>query len=128
MDEKESFCHTPKCKEDLIDRIAKVNTKLNTVCKTRISKTATYTVATIAVAILLGASTLMYTSYAAARDKRTDLIEKNTEVINNVRIQQVEIKTKLNLELQYIKEGIKKNRELSRQVLEELKKQNGTTK
>ena len=123
------YCAVPGCKEDIIDRINKaissIHTKINAISKTKISKAATYTTAMLSVAIILGVSTILYASYASGRDKRTEMIEKNQDTINEVRIQQREIKTKLDVELQYIKQSLKENKDLSEEVLKELKRQNG---
>jgi hypothetical protein len=122
------YCPVPGCKEDLIDRIGKVastlHTKINNIAKTKISKGATYGVAVISVTILLGASTIMYASYASARDKRMEQIKGNSEAINTVKEQQIEIKTKLNVELYHIKEALKSNKELSEKVLKAIEKRN----
>ena len=106
------YCAVPGCKEDLIDRIniavSKLHTKINNIAKAKISKSATYGVATLSVLILLGASTIMYASYASARDTRMEQIKENSKTINIVKEQQIGIKTKLNIELDYIKEALEK--------------------
>jgi hypothetical protein len=122
------YCPIPGCKEDLIDRINKLagtlHTKINAIAKAKISKAGVYAVATLSVLILLGASTIMYASYASARDERKELIKENQETINTVRNQQIEIKTKLDVELFHIKEALKNNKKLSEKVLEAIKERN----
>ena len=116
------YCSVPGCKEDIIDRINKavsaLHTKINAIAKAKISKSATYAVATLSVLILLGASTIMYASYASARDMRMEKIKENSDTINIVKEQQIEIKTKLDIELNHIKESLEK-------VLEAIEKRNG---
>lgn len=106
------YCPVPGCKEDLIDRINKavgaLHTKINAIAKAKISKAGVYAVATLSVLILLGASTIMYTSYASARDTRMEQIKENSKTINIVKEQQIEIKTKLNIELCHIKKALEK--------------------
>ena len=122
------YCPVPGCKEDIIDRINKavsaLHTKINAIAKAKISKSATYGVAMLSVIIILGVSTIMYASYASARDERKSLIEKNQETINIVRNKQIEIKTKLDVELHYIKQALKKNEELSQKVLDAITERN----
>ena len=123
------YCPTPGCKEDLIDRISKaigvLHSKINLIAKTKISKAGTCAVAALSVTIILGITSLMYGSYASARDDRIKQIIDNRCAIEIVKNQQVEIKTKLDIELHYIKNSLKKNEELTEKVLNAINKRNG---
>ncbi len=125
----QNHCPTPECKEDLIDRINKASgelyTKVNALAKCKISKSGAYALTIIAVTILLGVSTILYASYASGRDKRAKMIEMNQKAVNEIQIQQEGIKTKLDVELRHIKEALEENKEISKKVLEMLRKSNG---
>lgn len=122
------FCPVPSCKEDLVDRIddakGELHKKINLVYRSKISKNGVYAVATIVTSIIVAVSSFMFISYARARDNRMEQIKENRSAIETVKNQQTEIKTKLDVELSYIKEALRRNQELSERVLGEIKRGN----